>query len=450
VIAGTLVGSSAVACTLLNSLDDVKPQILATNTPEAGTPVTQDSGNNNTTTDAGDSGSVPQPNDKGAIVMGGGAVVDGGRTNVLTALDPTSGAELPKARETMNVAAVRYDLLRDIWYVFESGGVGNFPLPTDPVFLHVRTLDTITGTWTKRDTLKIPPIVSFTDVVVLNNRLVYVAYRDNGAVDDAGRATQYDLIMVDTSNPDSIKLSPAVQLANRPVGFLGQPSTTQTGGGINVLFTGPCSDDSNDGAPATCLNSQHYIVPADGVPTPSVSVLLPGTFFGTPAYGSYFSQSVDLVAYKHKFTDSQSVDIRSIQTTNNSVLPSTNKVGVNDPFLKPMAVDECRGYAILCGTNQDLAVYAVPLSTSELAAQNVSTDHSGQGVYFEPYTSTILAPFSQGSGFQLTAITVSGTPTAPILTKRKAPGWVPPADIAPEIVATKTPLDFDCSKFAAQ
>jgi hypothetical protein len=65
-------------------------------------------------------------------------------------------------------------------------------------------------------------------------------------------------------------------------------------------------------------------------------------------------------------------------------------------------------------------------------------------VYFEPYTKTVLTPFSQGDNFALTAFTLAGTSQAPVLMQRQAPRWVPPPDLRPNFVATKVPYPDGC------
>jgi hypothetical protein len=434
-------GGSMVACTLLNSLEDVRPQKAAVSGEDGSVPSEASAGDAAPTDSGGgnvDSGVDAGPQ-KGAIVIGGTSNADGGSTTVLTALAPEDGTELPKAREAMTVAAARYDGIRDLWYLFENGGEGFFPLPTDPVFLHVRNLETHSGTWGKRDTLKVPPIVSFTHVAVLRNRLAYIAYREGGKVTDT------DLVVIDTTNPDSVKVLFNVPLPLKPIGVLGSPSDTQNGGSLNLLLADTCPTSSDpDAAPAgRCLSSQHYIVAAEGEPTAS-AVLPLGPYAGTPAFGSYRSRSIDLVGAKLTNSDPQ-LSIHSIDPTNNTLIPGTTDLQVNDAFLKPLAIDECRGLAFLCGTNQDLNVYAIPLTTTTGQLAKSGTKHSGQGVYYEPYTNTVLAPFSQGAGFTLTAMTVGGTAANPTLSPpRGLTDWAPPSDLAPEIVAIRAPLSLSC------
>jgi hypothetical protein len=124
-----------------------------------------------------------------------------------------------------------------------------------------------------------------------------------------------------------------------------------------------------------------------------------------------------------------------------------------DANVKVPAFDACDQLAFVLGTNTDLSVHAVSVAgiaqpnggaLPMLAASAAATGHSGQAVYYEPYSKTVLAPFSQGDNFALTAFTVGGTAAAPTLTQRQTPRWVPPPDLRPNFVATKTPVGNDC------
>jgi hypothetical protein len=109
--------------------------------------------------------------------------------------------------------------------------------------------------------------------------------------------------------------------------------------------------------------------------------------------------------------------------------------------------------AFIVGTNTDLSVHAVSIAGvgqatagvyPTLPSASAATGHSGQGVYFEPYTNTVITPFSQGDNFALTAFTLEGTPTAPQLVQRQPPRWVPPPDLRPNFIATKSPYPVAC------
>jgi hypothetical protein len=416
--------ASAAACSLLNVLEEVKPNVDASVASDTGTPDV-----NNGEVDAGPDVVTGPP--KGAIVIGGGASLDGGGTeSVLTALAPETGLELPKARERMTVAGVRYDGLRDLWYIFESGGAGFNPLPTDPVFLHVRKLDTYTGAWEKLQTLKVPPLESFTHIGVLRERLVYVAYRGGNE-----GPTAKQLVTVDTTDPSNISVIDT-QPIDPVLGLIATRSQSQTPGVLNLLRPNDCDD-----AGSCQLQLQHATVPPAGGPVLG-SIYPLGKYYGNPGFGSYISGGVDLISFKATQND-PAAPIRSFDPFTNGGVGTPTPFQPNDAYLKPIAVAECLGQALLTGTNTELAVYAVPLTTTAAAARGQS-GHSGQGVYFDPFTSTVLAPFSQGANYQLTAFTLGGTKGSPTLTIRSAPDWNPPADLRPEIVATRTPLPTVC------
>ena len=77
------------------------------------------------------------------------------------------------------------------------------------------------------------------------------------------------------------------------------------------------------------------------------------------------------------------------------------------------------------------------------------TTHSGQGVYFEPYTSTVLSPFTQGDGYVLDAFTLAGTADKPTLTQRRRDG-TPPADVRPEVLAIRGAVAREVSAVRAR
>ncbi len=416
-------------CSLVNAFDDVKPEADASTTPDAETPdnfvPVGDGG-----TDAPivqETGPIDAGPPKGAIVLGASVVKDGGEDLVLTALAPEDGSELQSAREKMKVEAVLYDGERDLWYIFESGGQDFFPTPSEPVFLHVRKLDTHTGEWTELSRTKVPTLVSFTMATVVRERLVYVAY--DTAPD--GSFT-YQLVTLDTSNPASIStLASPLPLAKVPLGIIG--TRTDVGLGlVTLLSSGPCAEAGN------CVVLTRVLVPDTGSPSVGGVTTTTSRFAGSPAYGSFLGGGpADVIASRVSFSSTAqdtTVSMYSPQTADPVGTPFTFKMtGAN---LKPLAFSECQGAAIVGETNTDPNVYAVPMDGG--AAISAGTGHSGQGVYYEPYTSTVLAPFSQGSGYSLTAFHLGGG----TLVKRDAPGWSPPRGLRPHIVATRTPVPF--------
>jgi hypothetical protein len=425
VVVASLLGGAGTACTIINNYEQVAPFDAGVADAPADTAPPEDTG----PVDAGQDAAQ-----RGAIVVGGEADSDGSTENVLTALDPETGKELPKAREKMVVSAVLYDGLRDLWYIFESGGASAFPQPSDQVLLHVRQLDTNTGAWTNLYSSKVPTLVAFNLVGVLRERVVYVAYNGSDA------ATGRQLITLDTSNPSQIALFDQQDLDVPPFGMIATRSTSGVGGVANLLRTGGC-----DGG-VCALEAEHVTVsPTDKPQIDKTNVKQLRTFGGAVAYGSYLTDGVDVIGASDKVGSSQvRIDTYQPKTPGITAGAAINTLSTNDQFLKPFAFSECLHQAFAVATNTDLLVYSVPLKTTSAPPTTGNMSHSGQGVYFEPYTATVLTPFSQGSNYELTAFTLTGTEPAPVLTRRAAPSWTPPDDLRPDIVATRTPIPFTC------
>jgi hypothetical protein len=358
----------------------------------------------------------------------------------------------------MNVAAAYFDGLRELWYIFESSGSTAFTSPGDIVTLHVRDLDTTTGAWTEHQALAIPPMVASQLIAVLRDRIVYVAY--TGA--DAAAGTS--LVALDTSQPSSVTVDVPVPLAAQPFGLIGTRSNTQAGGFVNLLQKGSCGGGGTDAGasdagaseggaeggtpdaapppPSNCLQLVHVTVTPLAAPNVAPPTVL-HPFFGTAGYGSYLAGGpLDVIAAADT-AGASSYNLTQYSPINQTPSGSPITVGSNDQFIKPIAFAECQAQALLVGTNQDLDVIARPMGAGINFQASRPTGHSGQGVYFEPTTSTVLTPFSQGNGFELTAFTLGGTQAAPTLTPRTS-GWSPPPDLRPEIVATRVKLPIAC------
>lgn len=422
-----LLATSGAACTLLNALDELKP---AAGLNPDGSTTGGDGGpaadSSSSPTEAG-----PNPNGppKGVIVVGGALVPDAGTApaaHVLTALDPTTGAELPKARRPMTVAAVAYDDARDVWYIFQSNTDSYFPNPKDGVTLHVKKIDTYTGEWSDLTSIPVPPIVAFTHVGVIADRLVYIAYRRTDA--DADQ----DMVTIDTSVSDKVGIVDTTQLTGPvPFGLMATRGTTGSQAGfVNLLRRSGC-----DGG-GTCLDIVNYQFP-DGKPVFKQARTL-GQVFGSPAYGSYRRGGVDVLAWRASAND-PSMPIHQLTPATLGEGTAEIPFSSNDLFLKPMAFSDCLKQALIVGTNQDLSVSAKPLETQTTKSARVVIQHSGQAVVYEPYTSTVLAPFSQGPNYELSAVTLGGTEDGPTLTIRTKSDWTPPPELRPEIVATRSP-----------
>ncbi|HEY1691559.1 MAG TPA: hypothetical protein VGG39_05340 [Polyangiaceae bacterium] len=459
-------------CSLVNSFGDVVPQ---KETPvdgssgtdgvapatdgsteegapaESGADATADASDASDASDTGDGGveTSVDASARGAVVIGGTAALDGGEGFVLTALDPTTGTELPQARETMTVSAVLYDGSRDLWYVFESGGQGIFPLPTDPFWVHTRQLDVVTGAWTELGKVAIPAGLSFATTTVEAQRVSYVAYgQGSGAPADGGIPSAFGLVTLDTSDPANVSVSSVVQLTASPIALVGTRSSVNAAGGFATLAATTSAGGTN------VAQLTPVLLPSSSPPSEEAPIVGTVAVGGQTGFGLVRVSGVEGVAVVARGNGTTSATLSIYNPAANSPAQAFLGAGTfpfGDSNVKAPAFSDCSGTVFVVGTNSDLNVYAVPLAptlvpaadggAAAVTAVSAPTGHSGQGVYFEPYTNTVLVPFSQGDNFALTAYTFAGGQ----LVARQAPRWVPPADLRPNFIATRSPVPFDCS-----
>ena len=452
-------------CSLINSFGDVVPG----NGGDSGTPESSagdtapppqaetgtDSGTD-TGTSGGDSAVEASGNDamvdgaggkdadaalppEGVLVVAGNNSADGGF--VLTTINPTNGAELnPAGRENMTVVAVHYDGLRDLWYLFENTGGSLFPTPSDIVNLHVRSLDTHTGKWTESKSIPVPAIVSTDTVAVLNDRLAYVAYSQ-----PEGGPLGYEIVLVDTTSPNNPQVIGTTPLASYPGGVIATRNPSAAGGTINMLHVDMTQCQlENDGSVNVCtLQMIHVNVPNQGAPviSPTPFNLAGVPTQGTEGFGSWVGGGPDDIVGFPALNGAQAYIQRFQPSSGNPVANSVVHFPIQSAFMKAIAVSECNQMAFVVGVPGDTSVYAVPFTPSGTVA-SADLGHAAQGVRFEPYTGTVVAPFKANGSWALLAYSLGGTATAPTLTKRNAPGWNPPPDIEPNFVGVREPVPF--------
>jgi hypothetical protein len=442
-VVGVVSVMGAGACTVFNAFGEVlSVQDGSTEAGEAGSAEGGDAGT------AFDSG-FP---DKGAIVISGRVANDAGNlVGVLTAIDPVTGNELPNARQTpINVPVVLYDGKRDLWLYIETGGSSLFPVPSDSANLHLSTLDPVSGTWKEKYSLAVPTPV-FGLAAVVTNRLVYVGFSDKI---DSGLA----FVTIDTTDPQQPNIYSLTAMDVQPFGLMATRNGRGNGGDINMLLAETCPDDGGGGgtgdagadasgglAGGECLGIQHVQVPTDPDPATLTFHYDFGPFFGKPAFGSYLTGAADMILWSLPGGNASSpgpASLNSYSPQNEQPTGSPIAFTTHDGFFQPLAFAECQQQALIVATNEDLGVYAQPLS-APTSATRVALDHSGQSVYFEPYTSTVLAPFTQGDGYEFSAFTLSGTAASPMLAPRTS-DWNPPADVRPEVLAIRSPFPVKC------
>lgn len=430
--AGALAVAFGSACTLVNTFDEVKPLTDGTYGPSGpGTGIVTDGA-------VSDGMSSPDGNNKtpalGAIVVAGQLETTDGSlsTEVLTVLDPATGREIGP-REPMIVAGIRYDGLRDLWYVFESKGADFVPSPADEVILHVRALDLATGVWTERGAISVPPLQNYESIGVVRDRLVFVAH----PASDAGGGVR--VVTIDTTDPSKPAIADQQTTDRAPLGIVATRSSNGRPGGVANLVR------LNSGA---CVNGQCPIEivrvlisnSAEPVINPPVEI---GTTsrFAMPGYATFAGANRDVIVFPRTSNAGPST-VSLFDPFNQQPVQQTAAASfvINDATLRRAAVSECTRTIFVVGTNGDFDLHAVPaFDIGGGTPTKISTGHSGQSVYFEPTTRTVIAPFGQGTGFDYSAFRLGGTPETPVLTKRTA-DWSPPTDIRPLLLAVREPV----------
>ncbi len=441
-VALVLVPTTAfVACTFVNGFDDVKP-LTAKDSGTTGDSLV-DTGEIPDTFVVTDSGSDTPvdtgPVDKGLVVLSGQIAGDAGPGQpVLSVLDPADGKRLG-TDEKLTVVAVRYDGAHDRWYVWvNKSGTSFDPAPTTEIELQVRTYDRTKSTWTTLSSTKVPTIVDEATSAVLKDRVVYVSYTT---------ATTFELTVIDTTKPEAPKvITPGLALAVPPIGVIGSPAPTG-GGTVNMLSV-------TSGAGCTggvCkVAIQRATVPAAPNPatdngTKQVADTL-DISAGQPAWGSFynFGSPQDLLMVPPTGTATKATMLR-LNPVNNDPITGITPVAFTTAknTLRSLTVSECLKTAFVTDLN-GTQVYGVPLAFD--GVPNVfGLSRSGQRLYFEPYTHSVIAPYRASAvAYEIAALEVTGTDKAPVFKKRTGASWTPPAELQPILLAVKAPNDFSC------
>ncbi|MFO0737404.1 MAG: hypothetical protein U0270_16050 [Labilithrix sp.] len=460
----SLVAVGLAACSLVNSLDEVKPADdgkFTGDTRPTPTVTVEDAGFGPTgpAVDAGQDALTAET--FSPIIVGGEASIvgSGALTPVLTVLDAKTGQERGK-RETMWVAGIGHDDARDLWYIFEAKNY-LVTAPTETVTVHVRRLDTKTGAWTELSTYDGPPLVYYDALAVTNERISYVAHPASGG-------TKNRLITLNTSNVNATPvLNSDIELDDGlPRGMIATPSLTGPGGNLSLVYLGRSGTpdcEALDGGGTRCkVKIRRVLIPNGGVPQLAASATAFGGMAstGAPGYGSVTCGGApdDVIVMPGIGRNDQGVSQNGVQTVTTldySVTTETDSFAFNmsttvgpPTILRRVAIDNQRRIVFVVEANNDTALYAVPLRPNPAApvgtAQKINLRHSGQSVYYDPASETAFAPFNQGEGKTFSAIKVSGGKDGAAialkerLSKTETGGdWDPPTDLRPNILGLR-------------
>jgi hypothetical protein len=385
---------------------------------------------------------APDPSKQGVIAIGGYQLSDGSSVPsdyILTALNPIDGSELPNARRhDITVSSILYDAATDLWYVFESGVRGHiFPLAGEPFYVHALSIDPFTGTWTELGATAIHPAYSFSTTVLLTNHIAYVAYGDTGAL---------ELDVLDTTDPRAIGAQGAVPIMPgiSPVALLGNATAGTAGSNQTAMLCWIARPN---------LQMQSFTVPSAGDPQ---TVQAPAMLQANVGPSVGLASILEKGAAAHEVLAISSPSNGAMANVTISDITGANVQGpfqfpFTDSNVEPPTFSTCHNTVFVSGTNMAKNVYAMPLArlkNNEYATVGINgltsqtLNYSGQGLYYEPYTDSVIAPFNQGGSGDLTALHVTWTngqdPDPP--ETRTGDDWKQLDDVFTNFVATKVPL----------
>ena len=350
----------------------------------------------------------------GLVVVGGDA--DGNPATddqVLLALSPQTGKEL--ARREGNYSAAVHEAERDIWFLMQGDKV------------RAAKFDRGTNEWKELG-------AEATAVVPVDALQVFAL---NGSLAVLGAGAQ--LSVYDTSKLDEIKLVDAVAYPSSPSVFWGAVGVPSSAGGnvhvLSVLCDAvlPCTvqltrikvDDASVQAIGPALVQEMNVTTTNGI--------------GSIAYNATTSEVVVVVPDLGNVEGGTSV----IRTFSSSHLP-LKQFSLPQKTAQPRwsALDPCQGVIYV------MVPPALPMLAAGLfdgpdrGVMDKAVGVNGQGMFFEPYTRSLLLLQKSGDSFAVNAWSVSGTSEMPNIKKRIS-NWQPP-QIRPSFASVALPKTSLC------
>jgi hypothetical protein len=321
---------------------------------------------------------------------------------LLWVLDPSNGTSFSPPTDTLAIQAIAHDPLTDLWYLFREPAVGATTAP-----LQVRELSLPSGRWRDRGAPVAVPIVGGT-VGVLNGRLAYLSKPNANSVDQA----KSNLTVLDTTNPDKVTqvlpLTLAAAMPGIKLGLTANPAASKIGGSVTVVLreATPC-------AGAACqVSVLRVTVGATAVQADTTAVQVgmvsptggqPGIAFDPSNGGAdvLFFGPTDTTTVGNGdtacLTTAYTGTVQELDTTSTHgqiTLPVTFSNGaVRQSILS--AFDSCDSLAFTTSLLGDLALWAVPVAAGG-TPKKVCVTTPGAAVVYEPYTHGLLRVASSG------------------------------------------------------
>jgi hypothetical protein len=355
------------------------------------------------------------------LIVVSGKDTDGANAPVLSVLSPQTGKELN--RESVTATMFAHDGPRDLWYVSTiKEGVAR---------LIMRTFDRSDNTWTNLGeplTIPVNADTSANGWVALRQRFAYLS-------------SGTELVVIDSTDPAALSVQTKLTLAAPANGLVGSFGNN-LGGVVSIvrINTGCIAGDKCDVTLARVLVKPTGTLVEDA-PVIVGTIPNPG---GRAAWGVNLADGTDVMIIPAP-AGTQATLTQLNPGTHAPVAGTTRTFAFNSTQPRGFSYDPCSGIAFtaeLVAKTGNTTVYAVPDGAGTVGV--AQPPQAAQGVFFEPYTRTLLTPFSSGNNYDMLAYAVTGTATSPKLTKRAGGLWGPPGDLNPNLVAVATPYPAQC------
>ncbi len=369
---------------------------------------------------AGGEGGTPEDPASGGLIVIGAENKDQPPKRVLSVLTASKGEEL--VREVLPVAAVAYDEVERLWYIFKAA---QFPAQANTTAdLEIRRFNDSTGRWSTvgSATALAPPQPD--QFVMLNKRLVYLSYRV------VAGSTVSSLTVLDTTNPAAIsevvtRVAAAGETYAGVVGDRGsEVDAAAPGGRLRLMIASGCN--GNDCG----LAAQQVFVGAGATITDGTSVTI-GRYVGLARF------------VKARLEDKTYMALRSTSPANRLEVKvytgqaltsptSFNFPAVAGTYVGGFDLVECANAGVFTDETGSQMI-AFHLKSGNTKVQPLG--HLGAPVYTEPFgQSAIVLDKSAAPGLRSFEVSQSGT-TNVVVNLRT--GWRPPQDLKPLTGATR-------------
>lgn len=381
---------------------------------------------------AGAGGSDAGSTQPGLIVVSG---VDQFGKPVLRGLDPWTGQAVATLPQKAVATAIAYDAAKNAWFVFQPTGAGG------PAELTVVTFDAATKKFTPVTSAQVPAPIGSNAVAVLNNRILYIS-----AIAQDGGPPVEGFTLLNTKFLASVSVLGSLQSVSFDptrlalIGMNGWPGAS-TGGTVTVAAV------ELDTCSAGTCEIRLAAVTISLVGKASMSgfnkvATLPATNATAALTADRVSGSEADLLVRPPLSTGGSGEVLAFDHTNGfTPIGSPIPFAINGTQISGAAFDPCRNLVIATELDSARGIYVIPRDSSGTPMEKPLTT-TLQGVYYEPYTHTVLQQYTDQNSFALNAYLLGGTNVVPSLSQRLSTGTLPwnPPPLDPRVVAVETPL----------